>query len=136
MSRLFPGWTVRLALVFVSLTGCNGEVAGDPTYAVQGTVTLDGDPLSEGEIYFVSAATGQVDILPIRNGQFQGEATAGSRSVQIMAYRETMQAPMPGEAPEPSLENYLPARYHAESVLEAQIQPTGDNRFDFELESD
>lgn len=135
MSRLFDV-TLLSAIALVSLAGCNGDVAGDPTYPVQGTVTLDGEPLNEGEIYFISAATGQVDIVPIQNGSFQGEATAGTRTVQIMAYREIMQEPMPGEAPEPGLENYLPAHYHAESILEAEVQPSGDNQFTFQLESD
>ncbi len=136
MVRFFQDMTLLSAIALVSLTGCNGDAAAEPTYPVQGTVTLDGAPLDEGEIYFISPATGQVDILPIRNGRFQGEASAGTRNVQIMAYRETMQAPMPGEDPEPSLENYLPARYHAESILEAEVQPGGDNQFTFELESD
>ena len=125
--------------VSVIVFGCGPtERAEDPTYAVSGTVTLDGEPLAEGEIYFLTPAEGQVDILSIENGKFEGEAKAGSRRVEIRAYKmEEAEVPadMPGLELEPSKVNYLPAAYNTESTLTADVSDSKPNEFTFELTS-
>jgi hypothetical protein len=126
-----------LAALLGMAAGCGSDV--EKTYPVSGTVTLDGEPLADGEIYFVTPATGQIDILSIENGKFAGEAKAGSRRVEIRAYRviEAQAADMPGYDPGESKENYLPAKYNDESTLNAEISADSPNdNLTFELESD
>ena len=129
-------WCCYLLLVCLVSCGCGRSVA-EKKYPLSGTVTLDGEPLAEAEIYLLTKETGDVDSVSVRNGTFEGEAKPGNRRVEIRAYREGEPvAPMPGAEPEPSRVNYIPARYNAESTLTAEVTPEGPNQFTFELTSD
>jgi hypothetical protein len=124
-------------LVLAALAGCSGSNAA-PTYPVTGTVTLDGKPLEEGEIYFLMPAKGEVDIVAVKNGKFEGQVKAGNRRVEIRAYKiipAHEAASMPGYTVPESRENYLPAKYNTESTLTAEVKADGENQFDFQLQS-
>ena len=134
--------TMRLAgivlFMAVLVCGCGHSKEELPTYAVSGTVNLDGAPLAEGEIYFVTKETGQIDIVPVKDGKFEGEAKAGSRRVEIRAYNiETSKPPadMPDLKMEPSKTNYLPAKYNTDSTLTADVSADKPNEFNFDLAS-
>jgi hypothetical protein len=115
----------------LAILGC-GE-AGPKTYAVSGTVTLDGRPLEEGDIYFypldpnVSADAGK-----IKGGRFAFRAKAGHKRVEIQAHLVVpgKKTPMGG----PVREQFLPARYNSASTLSKEVVADGDNRFEFALE--
>lgn len=125
------------ALFALTLAGCSGSTTA-PTYPVTGTVTLDGKPLEKGEIYFLTPAKGEVDIVAIKDGKFEGQAKAGARRVEIHAYKIVPAheaASMPGYTVPESRENYLPAQYNTESTLTAEVKADGENQFDFQLQS-
>jgi hypothetical protein len=101
-------------------------------------VTLDGKPLREGRISFITA--GQVpEIMDIAEGQFAGMVKPGDKRVEIAAYRPvriTSDVP-PAVRPlmEGGKENYLPARYHSSSTLTQTVEAAGENSFEFRLTS-
>ena len=126
------GVLVLLATVAV---GCGSSKKARELLPVSGSVTLDGKPLQEGEIYFKKTVAGEVDILPIKDGHFEGRAGVGPRRVEIYAYHEKEVIPMPGEPPEKTRENYIPARYNAQSTLTAEIAAESSAPLKFEITS-
>ena len=129
-----------LCLVFVCPVICACTPSSphqDRTYPVSGTVTLDGEPLADGEIHFITRAEGALDIVPIQGGKFEGQAKAGKRRVEIHSFREgEPMAPFPGADPEPTRVDIIPARYASLSELEEEVTKEGPNQFTFELVSD
>jgi len=134
-----------LALALVLLAGCSD--AKMATYPVEGTVTLDGQPVAGGSVLFRPAqgpiATGKVD----EQGRFQlrtyGEAdgaVAGRHAVRLVppdkkfdVAPDELEFITDGESlrqPPP-----FPAKYLAfeTSGLTADVKED-DNRFDFELQ--
>lgn len=126
-------WYLLPALL--ALVGC-GE-SPEVAYPIKGTVKLDGKPLESGEVYFLTEGKPPV-IVPVKNGEFEGKATAGIKKVQLHAYRVGKATSVSGpgaESAEPPRENYLPARYHSASTETREVSKTGPNVFDFELTS-
>jgi hypothetical protein len=135
-------WCFCLVALFLVPCACNSSSSPhvQETYPVSGSVTLDGEPLADGEINFLTPQEGTLDIVHITNGKFQGQAKAGSRRVEIKAFREEKPAEqgelsMPG-ADEPTRINYIPSRYNTESTLTAEVTEAGPNEFTFELKSE
>jgi hypothetical protein len=127
---------MRLLVLFLAgIWGCAaGCTKPELTVEVRGKVTLDDKPLAEGEIYFVTAGL-PPEILPIKDGAFAGKAKPGSRRVEIHAYRLGEVSPTATIAPEPSKENYIPARFNASSTLQAEIRESGPNELEFSIQS-
>ncbi|MBN9120425.1 MAG: hypothetical protein J0I06_14925 [Planctomycetes bacterium] len=128
--------TPLLVASLLILTGCGTR---EPVpVPVRGTVTLDGAPLPEGKISFITP--GQVpETIDVANGTFDGEAKWGQRRVEIAAYRPYR---IPPDVPKSmhalmkdGKENYLPPRYHRDSALAADVKASGPNEFTFELTS-
>lgn len=107
-----------------------------PTFPVRGEVTLDGEPLADGEIAFVKVSEGIRDMLPIKDGKFQGEVLPGDRKVEIRAYRlEKAGVEMYGDdAPETRV-NYIPKKYNDQSDFTATITESGPNELQFAITS-
>jgi hypothetical protein len=114
----------------------------EPRAAVAGSVLLDGTPLAEGEIYFVSPGL-PPQMLTIRAGRFQGTLLPGNVRVEIYAYRTVEAAPIDPASP-PAAEgpelgaarvNIVPARFNQESDLRAEIPPSGQTDLTFAIES-
>jgi hypothetical protein len=128
-SRLFVSLTVGLAL---AAAGCD---RGAALYPVSGSVTLDGAPLPEGDILLVPADT---SIGPeggqIKDGKYNLKAREGKVQVQISASK-IKPGGAKGAGGEPVAEEYIPAKYNVESTLSAEIKSSGENKFDFALES-
>lgn len=127
---------ILLAIVF-SAGGCSRS--GPPLQKmvpVSGTITLDGNPLPDGLVSFVSPQEGRFETFPVKEGKFAGKAELGVRTVDIIAFRD-FQAPAAGNGgkspPKPTRENYLPAKYSMNSPLRAQVTDAGQNVFNFEL---
>lgn len=132
--------SIRLTwfLMFVAgfaLHGCGGP-AETPKAKVSGTVTLDDKPLADGEITFETRAAGVREVLPIKDGKFEGEVQIGERRVEIGAYREAKAATdMYGSDAPITKENYIPARYNTETKEKATVTAAGPNSFDFKVTS-
>lgn len=115
--------------------GCGPR--GPVRHAVTGQVTLDGAPLPEGHIMFIAqertAASGHGTIKDgtIHVPAAQGPA-AGRYRVEIVAWRDkgTGEVNMYNECVK---EQFIPARFNDASELTAQIRPSGDNSFLFEI---
>ena len=131
--------TMRYSLAMVGLmatmllVGCGGGNAASAKHPVKGTVTLDGQPMAEGTIFFRTASTGSVDSGPIVNGQFSLDAEAGSRSVEIAAYK--MVTTGEGEMATENSVNWIPARYNTSTTLSAEVTTSGANEFSFNVTS-
>ncbi len=132
---------VGFLVVCLAMCGCGGK-AELKKYSVSGTVTIDGQPLSEGEVYFRTVESATIDAVPIKAGRFQGEAQAGSRRVEIVALREVPPDPaavaMYGDKAKElgaGRENSIPPKYNTESTLTAEVKPGGPNEFKFDVTS-
>jgi hypothetical protein len=119
-------------LVFFS--GC--EPPPPPVYPVSGTVNLDGKPMAEGEISFVSQQDAIRDTLPVRDGKFQGEIRAGQRKVEIAAYREEKQGvEMYGADAPTSRINYVDPKFNTDSKLVASVNTSSPIVYTFDVTS-
>ncbi|MFM8274911.1 MAG: hypothetical protein ACKODX_21625 [Gemmata sp.] len=123
-----------LFLVLTAFVGCDKTPAKPVPVAVGGTVTLDGQLLAEGTVYFKTVATGAFDTLPVKGGKFEGMAEVGERRVEINAYRirKLTDDPMGGTEVKESI---IPSRYNAESTLTATVTAQGPNAFKFEVKT-
>ena len=123
------------------LGGCESAPEGA---SVTGTVTLDGDPLSDATIVFrpLDQATGKSTEGQVIEGKFevrQETGVFGNHRVEVFAYRATgvaeHQGPLPpGQQPPATQQQYLPESCNRYSKLTIDIQP-GENLADFELSS-
>lgn len=125
--------SLRLLVISVLLLcGCGGPAGplGDPVVTVSGNVTLDGQPLPNGQIWLVE--TGREPprnyIGAIQGGAFQCEAPPGSVRVEIRSYKET--------SLEEEAQQIIPVRYNEASELTAELQPDAPANLSFHLESD
>lgn len=120
-------------IIFVAF-GCG---PGEPSpVSVHGKVTLDGSPLEDGQISFITP--GQVpEMIEIKDGMYNGNVKWGTRRVEIAKYRPYQIPPEVPKSMHPLMkdgkENYLPEKYHRESELSAEVQAKGPNEFNFDL---
>ncbi|MCA9016806.1 MAG: hypothetical protein KDA77_15845, partial [Planctomycetaceae bacterium] len=125
-----------------TLTGCGGP-AGDPDLIpVQGTVTLDGQPLKSGVIGFApasgqAASTGQIEDghFKLSFSQSASGAKAGTYKVSIQSW--TTPPSMDADGKPVKGVSAIPEKYmsQATSGLTADVKKEGDNNFTFELKS-
>lgn len=126
--------------VMMLADGC-GSPAGDApvTYEVNGTVTLDGEPVSEGAMVFLDAeGVGKSYGTRIEDGSFSTVMTPGKKKVEITATRESKTKMEPGPSggpPVPALEQYIPGQYNTQTTLEAEISADDSNELKFDLKS-
>jgi len=109
-----------LAITGSLTAGCSHE---PQLYPVTGSITLDGQPLPEGDILFVSVdgARGP-DPGKIKGGSYDLKTTAGEKRVEISAAK-IRPGGARGAGGEPVPEEYLPARYNVESKLIVDVKP-------------
>lgn len=128
-----------LSISLVVVAGCGGRVDA-PKYPVSGEVLLDGKPLAEGTVQFVSVAKGFNVGFDVSGGKFEGEAIEGDLKVEVYAYKEGEVDPMYKDDPsaEPSRENYIPDAYNLNSKMKAKVNPDKEgagNTYKFEVKS-
>jgi hypothetical protein len=120
-------------LSVVSLvSGCSGGGSTEKTVKISGTVNLDTKPLDDGDITLIGEGGTAPDVLPIKNGKFEGEAKLGNKRVEIRANRMGKPTKM-GDIEIPGTpENYLPDRFNTESKMTAKVTESGidPNKFD------
>ena len=126
---------VVLVLLTVCLAGCRPQ-------SVEGTVTLDGQPLQDGYIAFLPQKNtkGPGAGAPILAGKFVIDKSdgplEGSYRVEITAKGETGRKTVDGSGQQRSAEGQiLPKRYNKESTLTAEIRRKQENELVFELSS-
>jgi hypothetical protein len=112
----------RFALV-VALVGCGGASELEKV-VVEGQVTVDGQPVQNGEIRFfpINGTPGAVSGGPIRDGRYKAEAKGGvpvgEQRVEIEAYRRAggrMSEDVMNEGG--AAVQYLPPKFNAQSEL-------------------
>jgi len=130
MTRPVSAHLVLLAVV-LTVAGCGPKPPA--LYPVSGTVTLDGQPLSEGTVYFKTVETGTVDSAPVKLGKFEGKAIEGKRRVEVAAYR---MIPVPGQMGGEVPQSMIARRYNTESTLTAEVTAAGPNTYEFKVQSE
>jgi hypothetical protein len=111
--------------------------------SLEGTVTLDGQPLEKGSILFrpLSDTKGPTAGADVVGGKFailsSGGPFAGTFRVDITAAGPTgRKVPnLRGDGMMDEYTQYLPARYNSQSELTATVTEKGPNRFEFALMS-
>jgi hypothetical protein len=133
----------RLLLCAILLTALLGCGHGG-RMSVEGTVTLDGQPLQKGSIQFnpLPGSTGPTAGGDIVNGKFailpSGGPLAGHFQVQIKAVGLTGRKVLDPRS-NTMVDEYaqcLPARYNSDSELKAEVVANGPNHFDFAITSE
>lgn len=111
------------------LAGCHADSIDRAT--VSGQVTLDGQPIAEGQIRFIPE-NGPMWAARIKDGRYTTEGAKGvpigNLLVRIEAYRIPAWHMKAGsdpstEADETPREQYLPPRYNYKSELRVTIEP-------------
>lgn len=120
-------------LLALSIQGCF-QGTGSNESEVSGFIKLDGEPLPEGTITFISAdntthsAQGK-----IQNGKYVVIVPVGEKQVEIHASRWTGKPYEKYDIME--TEQYLPAIYNENSQLTAEVTSAQNIQLDFELDS-
>jgi hypothetical protein len=131
-----------MALATLTLLGC-GKSSGLDKVVVRGTVTLDGQPISNGEIRFIPApgTVGPISGGPIKDGVYvaegRGGVPLGEHLVEIKAYRAMAKGPGQSASANPEggpAEQYLDKRYNEQTTLKATIAADTETQ-DFQLTS-
>lgn len=127
------------SLVAAFVVGCGGGADGPRLHTVEGTVQLDGAALAEGNIIFKDPA-GQLPsyFAAVKEGKYKTEVQAGKWRVEIGANRANPAKMVPnaeGTGMEPTVEQYLPARYNEQSTLELEVPAESNRSQNYELES-
>lgn len=133
--RFSRSWSA-FCLLSCLLLGCGGGNDIGPSGEVEGTVTLDGEPLSEGSVAFYQASTGNTggaDLGPVGKFKFDVPIPVGSYQVSF----QPAAPPQPDDAESDRLANEksnIPVGYQMgeTSQITAEIKE-GPNTFTFEL---
>jgi len=119
-----------LLCVIVLIAGCSG---GDPVASVTGKVTVDGEPVTEGMVLFLSekGAGGSGELQA--DGTYTLQCPPGQYKVAVAPPESTDPTPAPAKPPE---EGDIPYQYQdvGSSGLTAELAE-GENTFDIPLES-
>lgn len=131
--------SVAVCLVSAFLGGCN-QAPGNRAH-VEGTVTLDGEPLEDGSIMFVPAegtegvvAGGEIVAGRYRLAGNTGPAVGRNR-VEISSPRDTgrkVQQYGPGTSEVPEIVERVAARFNSQSTLMVEVEQ-GRNTLDFDV---
>lgn len=132
---LFGALLLCGAVVF---PGCSGDTS---RLAVEGEVTFDGNPLPAGKISFtpMPGTSSPTAGATITDGSFKVAAAKGLRPgtfrVEIKALRPTGKTTRDDLSGQPieQREQYIPARYNAESELAAEIKAGESTQLKFAL---
>jgi len=102
---------------------------------VSGTVTLDGQPLDDGDVTLVGDPGTVPDSLPVKAGSFSGQAKPGKKRVEIRAFKTVKPPPTATGDVTETKENYIPAKYNTDSTTTAEVTDSGLSPNKFEVQS-
>ena len=131
-------WVLPVLPLLAAQTGCN---TSGGLLTVTGTVTLDGEPVSEGAITFRAqqGTSGPAAGGKITDGQFTIAAAKGvmpgSYHVEISASKKTGKKVMdvPLGTMRDEIIQLIPPRYNRNTELMATVTEEGPNSFNFAL---
>jgi len=132
-------WGMALALLALGVAGCSGTAV--ELGKVEGTITLDGQPLADADVAFRPKEGGRTAIaVTDSSGHYVLEFAAGEQGalvgphlVRVTTFVEEVTAD-DGSVEEEGREELVPAKYNEESELEVDVTG-GAQTFDFALES-
>lgn len=131
---------LQLAALFtLSTLGCSGGDAGPTVYEVNGSVSMDGVPVDEGEIIFRAIdPPGRSYAGKIEKGRFRFDSSAGKKRIEITGYKENPNQGQVAESgeEEPTMIMHIPPKYSIQSELIRQVDPEGSREFELKLTSD
>src|SRR5262245_27245615 len=122
MYRTSCAWAAILAVCLGVGGGCSG---GPPMGDVQGTVTVNGEPLGEGAVMFTSVngatpTTGG----PIRHGKCRVQVPVAKQRVQIVANVVDREKTPPNPTNDQIyMKKLVPDRYNSKSTLTIDVVP-------------
>jgi len=124
-----------LLLPFIGIVGCPGSSSHGE---VTGTVTLDGQPLKEGNVRFVPVdGKSQTASAKITDGKFTATVPVGKMRVEISAGKVVGKTKMFDSPDAPTVDDVrelIPERYNTKSELKVEVS-RGTNEVDFPLKS-
>lgn len=133
-----PSKLLRFMILVICCAGAVGcQRSGRVTST--GTVTYDGQPVETGMVVFrpLDRSSGP-EAAPISAGKFTVSGRPGKRRVEIRGTRRIDESTLPKTMPRldgvPLYEDYIPAAYNTDSMLEVDVTADGRNVFDFDLE--
>ena len=113
------------------LAGCGPK--GPRKVPVSGTVTLDGKPLNQGEIYFITPGVGTPpECLQVADGKFAGQVTLGKKRVAVSSAKKMGNASGMSMGKELIL-NRVADDYSVNSKLTAEVSDSGLNPSTFDV---
>jgi hypothetical protein len=123
-------WRLTAALTVAAMAGCADTAP--KTCEVSGTVTWNGQPLSEGTVIFDAADGAPVsDSGQVVAGKYRLHVKPGRKLVRFYADRETGKFnQVMGQM---ERESYIPERYNVRTEHVVDVVPGGKNRWDFAL---
>jgi hypothetical protein len=129
---------IRFALLFLLgatcvAAGCSSEPPQPKRYPVSGTVTLDGQPLEKGSIFFKKVSEGAIDEIEIKDGKFSGQAQEGDCRVEVNSFDVQIIDPQ-GMKSEVKTNKVAP-QFNSQSTLTAKVTASGPNEFKFDVTS-
>lgn len=125
-------------LVCLVVCGCGGQPEGPSKYSVSGIVTLNGEPLPDGDVILRAVDGNHAYAGKILQGLFTFEAEAGTKNVEFRSYRVVpgkTREDNPGEIV-PVTEQVVPTKYNKATELTVQVEADGENDFMFDLVGD
>ena len=114
--------------------GCSPAPKGAaPSTSVKGTVKIDGKPIPTGEIHFgLTGFPGST--MQITDGAYSGQAPVGKNHVEVFIYKDG--PPSTTDPTKPSkVVATLPKYWGPTSTLDATVNATGTNEFNFDITS-
>ena len=119
---------ILVLLTCASLAGCGG--APDGMVEVSGTVTWNGQPLETGFVSFIPDPSKSPQAGKIENGHFKFNAYSGKNVVRILSEKKAGYVESMNQY---SYQQFIPAKYNAESELSEEVSEDGGNVFEFAL---
>ena len=127
---MFASSLVAASVVF---TGCSGD---STRFAVEGEVTLDGEPAKTGAISFYPVDNVGTPVGGgIQDGQYSVQVPFGEKKVQVRVSKVIGKQRLYDTADSPIKEvmtEALPPKYNSETELRLNVKP-GENRQDYDL---
>ncbi|QDT98196.1 hypothetical protein [Gimesia aquarii] len=133
---------IVIFVLSLTLSGCGSTETGPDRTIVTGKVTFKGEPVLQGQIWFLPQAGREAPQAgaPIVEGQYRvenkGGVPIGSCQVKITAEQPKADIKIveDGGPEEIPTTQYLPARYNEQTELTAEIKSSADPiEIDFEL---
>ena len=108
----------------VLTVACGGCQPSPSKYEVVGNVTLDGKPLSHGDILFSAMNNSASEAAVIKDGHYRIKVAAGRHKVVVNASERRRNPNPPGmRADEWYYPSIIPAQYNDQTILTADVAP-------------